>query len=405
MNPVLMACGAIITTQSKPEGAKDLPISTFFTGYRTTALPSNAIITQITIPLPPPEAREITKAYKQAKRKDDDIAIVTAAFRVRLDDDGLVSSVSLVYGGMAPKTVEAKETMKGLTGQKWHSSATLTSTIASIAKEFDLDFGVPGGMATYRKTLAMSLFFRFWHEVIADLKLGKVDPDLISEIHRGISSGTRDNYNPHEQRVVGKQIPHLSALKQNTGEAQYLDDIPKQDRELYGALVLSSRAHAKLVEVDWSPALGHGLALGYVDKYCIPKEANRWGSVVKDEPFFAEGEVHSHGQPIGMVYAETALQAQAAARTVRIIYEDLPAVLTIDEAIGAKSFFKHGKILKKGDAIEDKMEGVWEKCDHVFEGVTRMGGQEHFYLETNAALVIPNKEDSTYEVWSSTQNT
>jgi xanthine dehydrogenase/oxidase len=405
MNPVLMACGATLTTQSRSKGKQHLPISTFFTGYRTTALPSDAVITHISIPLPPPSTKEITKAYKQAKRKDDDIAIVTAAFRVRLDDDGLVSEVSLAYGGMAPKTVEAKETMSGLIGKKWYSSATLSETMESLSKEFDLKFGVPGGMATYRKTLAMSLFFRFWHEVIADMKLGEVDSDLINEIHRGISSGTRDNYNPHEQRIVGKQIPHLSALKQNTGEAQYLDDMPKQDRELYGALVLSSRAHAKLVKVDWSPALGPGLALGYVDRYCLSKEANRWGSVVKDEPFFAEDEVYSHGQPIGLVYAETGLQAQAAARAVRIVYEDLPAILTIDEAIKANSFFKHGKILKKGAAIKDSMDGVWSQCDHIFEGVTRMGGQEHFYLETNAALVIPNRDDGTYEVWSSTQNT
>jgi xanthine dehydrogenase/oxidase len=126
---------------------------------------------------------------------------------------------------------------------------------------------------------------------------------------------------------------------------------------------------------------------------------------VKDEPFFAEDEVHSHGQPIGLVYAETALQAQEAARAVRIVYEDLPAILTIDEAIEANSFFKHGKILKKGDAIEDKMDDVWSKCERIFQGTSRMGGQEHFYLETNAALVIPNKDDGTYEVWSSTQNT
>jgi xanthine dehydrogenase/oxidase len=105
------------------------------------------------------------------------------------------------------------------------------------------------------------------------------------------------------------------------------------------------------------------------------------------------------------VYAETALQAQAAARAVKIVYEDLLAILTIDEAIEANSFFKHGKMLKKGVAIEDKMDGVWEKCEKVFEGTTRIGGQEHFYLETNAALVIPNLEDKTFEVWSSTQNT
>ncbi|KAH6712730.1 xanthine dehydrogenase-like protein [Leptodontidium sp. MPI-SDFR-AT-0119] len=405
MNPVLLACGATLTAQSLSKGKFDLPMSTFFTGYRATTLPPDAVITHIHIPLPPPETRELTKAYKQAKRKDDDIAIVTAAFRIRLSTDGTVSEISLAYGGMAPKTVEAKETMKLILGKKWEVRATLEGCIESLAQEFDLSFGVPGGMATYRKTLALSLFFRFWHETISDFGLGEVDPDLINEIHRDISFGSRDNYNPHEQRVVGKQVPHLSSLKQNTGEAEYIDDMPPQNRELFGALVLSSRAHAKLIDVDWTPALEPGLALGYVDKNSIPKEANIWGSVVKDEPFFADGEVFSHGQPIGLVYAETALQAQAAARAVKVVYEDLPTILTIDEAIEANSFFKHGKILKKGDALEDKMDGVWSKCDKVFEGVSRIGGQEHFYLETNAALVIPNKEDRSFEVWSSTQNT
>ena len=404
MNPILMASNAFVTAQSKKKGIFTLLMSTFFTAYRTTTLPQDAVITSIHIPLPPPDIREITKAYKQAKRKDDDIAIVTSAFRIRLEEQGHISDISLSYGGMAPKTILASETMKKLSGKKWHSSATLDAAMVSLAQELDLMYGVPGGMATYRKTLAISLFFRFWHEVIADLKLGEVDPDLINEIHRGISSGSRDNYNPHEQRVVGKQIPHLSALKQNTGEAEYVDDMPPQNRELFGAMVLSQRAHAKLVNVHWTPALGPGLALGYVDKHSIPAEANLWGSIVKDEPFFADGEVFSQGQPIGLVYAETALQAQAAARAVKVVYEDLPTILTIDEAIEANSFFKYGKMLKKGAALEEKMDGVWEKCDRVFEGVTRVGGQEHFYLETNAALVIPNKEEKSFEVWSSTQN-
>jgi xanthine dehydrogenase/oxidase len=405
MNPVLLASGATLTAESKARGKMSLPTSTFFTAYRKTTLPADAVITHIQIPLPPPGVKEITKAYKQAKRKDDDIAIVTAAFRVRLDDECQVSDISLAYGGMAPKTIEALSTMRALKGRKWHSSNTLQDTMSSLAQEFNLKFGVPGGMATYRRTLAMSLFFRFWHETIADFGFAKVDLSLINEIHRSISTGYRDNYNPHEQRVVGKQIPHLSALKQSTGEAQYIDDMPKVNRELYGAMVLSSKAHAKLIEVDWSPALAEGLAVGYVDKHDVPAEANLWGSVVKDEPFFANGEVFSHGQPIGMVYAETQLQAQAAARAVKIVYEDLPTILTIDEAIEAKSFFKHGKILKKGIALEDKMDDIWSDCDRIFKGTTRMGGQEHFYLETNSALVIPNREEKSFEVWSSTQNT
>jgi xanthine dehydrogenase/oxidase len=405
INPVLMACGAKLTAQSLTKGKFVLPMETFFVEYRTTTLPVDAVITHIHIPLAPLEVKEATIAYKQAKRKDDDIAIVTAAFRVRIDTEGLISDIALAYGGMARKTVLATTTMTSLLGKKWHSSATLNSAISSLAAEFPLSYDVPGGMATYRRTLTLSLFFRFWHSSISSLLGVAMDPSLVDEIHRSISHGSRDNYNPHEQRVVGKQIPHLSALKQNTGEAQYVDDMPRQDRELYGAMVLSSCAHAKLVSVDWTPAIGEGLAVGYVDKNSITKEANLWGSVVKDEPFFADGEVHSHGQPIGMVYAETALQAQAAAKKVKVVYEDLPVILTIDEAIEAKSFFKHGKILKKGVAIEDKMDGVWSQCERIFEGVTRMGGQEHFYLETNVSLVIPNKDDGTFEVWSSTQNT
>ena len=209
MNPVLLAAKATLGVQSISKGSFTIPINEFFIGYRTTALPPDAVITHIHIPLAKPDSREITKAYKQAKRKDDDIAIVTAAFRCHLDKDGSVEDISLAYGGMAPKTVEATTTMKELLGKKWHDSRTLDAALTALASDFDLRFGVPGGMATYRKTLALSLFFRYWHEVVSDLGLGKVDPSLIEEIHRGISKGSRDDYNPHEQRVVGKQIPHL----------------------------------------------------------------------------------------------------------------------------------------------------------------------------------------------------
>lgn len=405
MNPVLLAAGTTLACKSISKGEFILPLASFFIKYRTTTLPADAVITHVRIPLASPSALQVTKAYKQSKRKDDDIAIVTAGFSVRLNTDGLVESMKLAYGGMASKTVEAARTMNYLLGKKWHDAKTLDDAMTCLARDFAFPYGVVGGMATYRRTLTMSLFFRFWHEVVSDLQLGNVDPELIREIHRGISSGSRDDFNPFEQRVVGKQIPHLSSLKQTTGEAEYVDDIPRQDRELFGALVLSSKAHAKIISIDWTPANGPGLALGYVDKNDISKEANLWGSIVKDEQFFADGEVFSHGQPIGLVYAETALKAQAAARAVRVEYDDLPVILTIDEAIAANSFFTYGKELKKGAAVDSKMSDIWTTCDKVFEGTSRIGGQEHFYLETNVALVIPSREDGTMEVWSSTQNT
>lgn len=403
-NPVLLSAGASVVAQTQSKGTFQVPVEQLFIAYRTTSLPADAVITHIRIPLAGSDTREVIKAYKQAKRKDDDIAIVTAGFRVRLNDQGIVEEITLAYGGMAPTTLAARRSRDALVGKKWAIPETLELGLGALAKDFDLSFSVPGGMAHYRRTLALSLFFRFWHESMANFNLRRIDDQIIEEIQRGLSQGLRDNYNPNEQRVVGKQVPHLSALKQCTGEAEYVDDMPRQERELFGGLVLSSKAHARLLEVDWAPALEMNGVVGYIDKNSIPKEANIWGSISKDEPFFADGEVQHYGQVIGMVYAETALEAQAAARAVRVFYEELPAILTIDEAIKAQSFFKYEKNLKKGTAIHGKMEDAFALCDKIFEGTTRIGGQEHFYLETNASLVIPHNEDGSMEVWSSTQN-
>lgn len=404
-NPVLIAAGATLEAINKNDGTVDLPMSNFFMAYRTTNLPPDAILHRIRIPLPPEGSREVLKAYKQAKRKDDDIAIVTAAFRVRLDSDGRVEDASIVFGGMAPMTRDSPNTQSALLGKPWFHSETLDAALTALTQDYDLPYSVPGGMADYRKTLALSLFFRFWHEAAAEFGFGDVDQQIVEEIHREISSGTRDDYNPYEQRVVGRQVPHLSALKQCTGEAEYIDDMPKQSSELFGGLVMSTKAHAKILSIDWNIALEMPGVVGYIDRNSIPADANIWGSIKKDEPFFAEDKVLSHGQVIGMVYAETALEAQAAARAVKVEYEELPHILTIDEAIAAESYFPHGKFLRKGLAIDDKMAEAFAECDRIFQGSCRLGGQEHFYLETNAALAIPSGEDGAIEVWSSTQNT
>ncbi|CAI0643803.1 unnamed protein product [Colletotrichum noveboracense] len=406
--PVLLAAGAKVVVTSHAKGTFDIPLSSWFIRYRTTALPEDGVITQIVVPLPPAGAREVTKAYKQAKRKDDDIAIVTAGLRVRLDEDGFVEDCAFAFGGMAPTTVMAEKAQEAVRGKRWGEAATLEIATDALLEQFDLAYGVPGGMAQYRRVLTISMFFRFWHEVVHELGLAKVSADLIQEIHRDISSGYRDNFTASMKnrgtQTVGRPIPHLSALKHCTGEAEYLDDMPRQHNELFGALVLAKRAHAELVSVDYTEALGMPGVVGYIDKNSPAKGTNIWGAVVHDEELFAEDTICYYGQVIALIYAETALQARAAADRVEVVYKDLPAIITIDEAINAESFFKHGKQLRKGDAVEGSLAEAWSNCDHIIEGTTKMGGQEHFYLETNAALAIPHIEDGSMEVYCSTQN-
>ncbi|KAI9869720.1 MAG: hypothetical protein M1830_005159, partial [Pleopsidium flavum] len=378
-------------------------MSEFFMGYRTTALPADAIIASIRIPIAR-ESGEFFRAYKQAKRKDDDIAIVNAALRVSLDGAHTVVNVDLVYGGMAPMTIAAKEAMSYLKGKKWTDPTTLEGTMNALEQDFDLRFGVPGGMATYRKSLAFGFYYRFYHEVLSELKVkdAHVDLDVTGEIERVISSGKKDHdaTQAYEQRVVGKAKPHAAALKQCTGEAQYTDDIPVQKNELYGVMVLSTKAHAKILKIDTAPALNLPGVVDWVDHHDLPNpEANRWGAPNCDEVFFAVNEVFTAGQPIGMILADSAKHAEAGARAVKVEYEDLPAIFTIEEAIVKESYFPHYRYINKGDA-----EDAFAKADHVFKGITRIGGQEHFYLETQACVVVPKPEDGEIEVYSSTQN-
>jgi xanthine dehydrogenase/oxidase len=427
LNPVFVASNTVLVAKSLDKEI-EIPMTEFFKGYRTTALPPDAIIASLRIPAASAKG-EYMRAYKQSKRKDDDIAIVNAALRVALNDDYTVKDASLVYGGMAPTTASAKNAVAFLQGKNWTDPETLEGTMNALEEDFDLRFGVPGGMATYRKSLAFGFFYRFYHEVLAELsknaasveedstngvdsassKLSKlsvkdslVDSDVTAEIERMISHGTEDHEATaaYEKRVLGKAGPHVAALKQATGEAQYTDDIPVQKNELYGCLVLSTKARAKLISVDTSVALDLPGVVDYVDHTDMPTpQANYWGAPTCDEPFLAVNEVFTAGQPIGMILATSANQATAAARLVKIQYEELPAIFTIEEAIEKESFFEHFRYIKKGDT-----EDAFTKADHVFTGTTRMGGQEHFYLETNAVVAVPKPEDGEMEIFAGTQN-
>ncbi|PYH34622.1 putative xanthine dehydrogenase HxA [Aspergillus neoniger CBS 115656] len=402
LNPVFVATNTVLVAMSLGE-VIEIPMSQFFKGYRSTALPPNAIIACLRIPVAS-ETGEYLRAYKQSKRKDDDIAIVNAALRVSLSPSHDVQSVNLVFGGLAPMTVSARNAEAFLAGKKFTNPATLEGTMGALEKDFDLEFSVPGGMATYRKSLALGFLYRFYHDVLSSIQVTEadVDEDVIAEIERAISSGEKDHEASaaYQQKILGKASPHVSALKQATGEAQYTDDMPLMKNELYGCMVLSTKAHARILSVDTSAAFDIPGVANYVDHTDLPNpKANWWGAPNCDEVFFAVDEVTTAGQPIGMILATSAKIAEEGARAVKVEYEELPAILSMEEAIEAESFFEHSRFIKCGDP-----ESAFEEADYVFTGQSKMGGQEHFYLETQACVAIPKLEDGEMEIWSGTQN-
>jgi xanthine dehydrogenase/oxidase len=258
-------------------------------------LPPDAVIKSIRIPVAKSKG-EYIRAYKQAKRKDDDIAIVNAALRVTLNDDNVVETCNLVYGGMAPLTIAAKKAEEYLSGKSWTHKKTLEGVMNALEQDFDLRFSVPGGMATYRKSLALGFFYKFYNEVLSQLPKTdiEIDHQAIVEIERMISTGKKDHESTvkYEQKILGKERPHVAAMKHTTGEAQYTDDIPQQKNELIGCLVLSTKAHARLLKVDPSQALDLPGVVDWIDHTALPNpKANWWGAPKCDEVFFAVDEV------------------------------------------------------------------------------------------------------------------
>uniref|UniRef100_A0A673BLN5 xanthine dehydrogenase n=1 Tax=Sphaeramia orbicularis TaxID=375764 RepID=A0A673BLN5_9TELE len=403
LNPVFMAAGVKLTLMDK-DGSRLVQMdSRFFTGYRRTALRPQEVLVSLEIPYS--KKTQFMSAFKQSPRREDDISIVTAAMSVTFSPDtSLVEELKLSYGGMAPTTVLAERTAKELIGRPW-GEELLQAACSSLAEEMTLDPSAPGGMVTYRRTLTLSLFYKFYLTVLLKLRDQVwVRSDCLSatQIYHQETPSSVQVYQEvpqgqHLDDVVGRPIMHLSALKQATGEAVYCDDIPLYENELYLALVTSTKAHAHILSIDTSLAVSMPGVVCCLFSEDVPG-SNSTGPIVYDESVLADGQVTCVGHIIGAVVADTQSHAQRAAKAVKIQYEELPTVVTIQEAIAAQSFYEPIRTLQKGD-----LEAGFEQADHILEGDMHMGGQEHFYLETNVTLAVP-KEDGEMELFVSTQS-
>ncbi|KAF0505922.1 xanthine dehydrogenase [Gigaspora margarita] len=339
-------------------------------------------------------------AYKQSKRHYGDRAIVNAGLSVSLDHNSQVQKACFAFGGMYGAVTRAPNAENFIEGKMWADENVLEQLIEVLCEEFQLSFSVIGGMATYRKTLVVGFINKFWYDVTKSANIAALSPDIensIGEIKRSISKGSQTIGRPEGgNKIVGKSIANASAIKQTTGQAVYIDDIPRIEGELCGAFVTSQKAHAKILNIDPTQALNIPGVKGFFSAKDVPGK-NSWGIIIEDEEVFASKEVFYVGQIIGLIVAETKKIAQEAKDLVKIEYEELPYILTIEEAIERNSYYPMTPQLARGD-----IEKGFQEADHIFEGEARSGAQEHFYMETNTAFIIP-KEDDEFEVHSGTQ--
>ena len=197
--------------------------------------------------------------------------------------------------------------------------------------------------------------------------------------------------------AVHTNVRHDSAVKHVSGKAVYIDDMPKPPGTQEVALLLSPHAHAKILSIETGEAAAMPGVHGVVTAADIPG-VNDVAPVFKDEPALADGVVEYAGMPVAAVAADTYDQALAAVRAVRVAYEELTPVLSIEEAWEKEQFTYNPPKIVFGDA-----EAARSGAEHVVSGEVSCGGQDHFYLESHIALAVPG-EDGDMTVYSSTQH-
>ncbi len=197
--------------------------------------------------------------------------------------------------------------------------------------------------------------------------------------------------------AAGATKAHESAQAQIAGAASYIDDLPELRGTLYAAPILSTHAHGRLRGVDSQVARAMPGVVGVVLSQDIVGDP-MLAAFAGDEPVFAIDTVQHVGQVIGLVVARTVMQARRAARKVVLDIEALPAILTIEDALQAKSYVLPPVFVNRGNA-----EAALKKASQTLTGTLEVGGQEHFYLEGQIAYAVPH-EQNQWSIYSSTQH-
>ena len=202
---------------------------------------------------------------------------------------------------------------------------------------------------------------------------------------------------PVPASASGMSTPHESAAAQVAGAATYIDDMLEARGTLYAAPILSPVAHGTLRSVSGTAALALAGVRGLVLAADIPGDP-MLAAFAGDEPVFAQGTVQHVGQVVGLVVADSMMQARRAARLVQLQIDPLPAVLSVREALQQKHFVLPPVFVRRGDA-----DAALARAPHQLSGTLEVGGQEHFYLEGQVAYAMP-QEQGQWLIHSSTQH-
>lgn len=415
--------GGTVTVGSKsyPQGSVtynilDMPLWSSF--------PTDAVILQIALPFSQDGDQCFT--YKVARREQNAHAIVNAGFYFRMN--GLmVSSARAIFGGLMRVPFNMPPLTDTLAGRPLDDNTLplAISVLSELLSQTPLYPNDEGFTDAYRRELGLTLFYKAYVATALAIAPYEVAPANVSagaRYVRPLSSGQQHITIYQDELPISAPVMKLGAFLQTSGEAKYTQDAPTPIGGYEAYFVFSQRAHANfsytvpLSQMEQELRARFLSFRTYVTAQDIPDGGTNAIGFGGDDLIFAVDTVNSFGQQIGLVVATNARDAKLIANVIQqeyLLYQDLPAILTIPDAVAQGSIFPEKPPYVTHIQVIERMGSnvAWlnnptyplNSGDLLITGKQASGSQAHFYMEPQISLVIPS-ESNAMLVYSSTQD-
>ncbi|XP_059612857.1 uncharacterized protein LOC132259308 [Phlebotomus argentipes] len=361
------------------------------------------VILKVTLPALDP-SRIFVRTFKIMPRAQNAHAYVNAAFVYEFADSSKakLTKATICFGGINPVFVHAKATEKLLQNVNLFDDAFYQKVLTTLGDEINPDWELPDASPEYRKNLALALFYKSCLDLCPEERMKGQFKSGATQIDRILSSGTQTFDTYEKNWPLTQPVKKLEALIQVSGEAKYMNDHPHRDDDLWAAFVLSSEAKVKIARIDATEALKVPGVVAFYSAKDIPG-INSFVSLkcpftTELEEIFASDLVAFHGQPIGMIVADTFPLAHSAAQLVKVMYEKpekRELLVTLRDVQEAKAWHRICSEIH----TEPTKQGV--KGSHQISGRFDIGSQYHYTMEPQTTVCVPTEDG--LDVFSATQ--
>ncbi|XP_030746527.1 xanthine dehydrogenase-like isoform X2 [Sitophilus oryzae] len=343
-------------------------------------------------------------SYKIMPRAQNAHAMVNAGFLLRFVPYSIpkkVQTARIVYGGINPNFVHAKNAETVLKGKAIFDNSTLQAAFKALDAEIVPDWVLPDPKPEFRKQLAINLFYKYVLSIAPTTLLSLKNRSGGTILSRSVSKGTQQIYSNQSLYPLTQPMIKLEALAQTSGQAKYVLDIPDLPNQLHAILVQAKKVPGSTItSIDTQVALAQPGVVAFfsakdipgVNSFAVP---NCFQNIV--EEVFCSGTVKYYSQPVGILVAVDHETATIAANLVKI------SVTAPKEApyINIRDVLSRNATSRVNHKTSFIPKGKGTDIKKVIKGETYVGGQYHFHMETQTCLVVPTEDG--LNVFASTQ--